>query len=127
MKFKNLIVLGLLILSVLCLSSCSDKVRVVKTHKATTVEEIEGYVTNNQMVTIVTYYDMSDGTYMAEGSDYVYRYILEISKEDGEHRFLVLSSREDITYEQALYNSLTYYKVEYAFKPEEAVLVGMTL
>ena len=76
-----------------------------------------------------TYYELSDGTYMAE--NIVYRYKLEITgRMHGaakDSTFVYLSNVENISFERAWRAAGLSSNSEDYFAPEEAVLVEMNV
>ena len=82
-------------------------------------------ITDVHNATLKTYYELSDGTYMAEGIGY--RYKLEITgRMHGaakDSTFVYLSNLETITFEQAWRAAGLSSNSEDYFAPEEAILV----
>ena len=82
---------------------------------------------NDELVTVVKYYEMSDGTWKTD--DYTYQYRLEITgRMNGavkDSTFVFLSNSKDITFEQAWKASgLSSYLDDY-FKEEDAKFVAV--
>lgn len=112
----------------LILFGCSQKEpSVVKTYEATDAELAEAYVENNELVTLVSYYEMSDGTWRAEGCSYQYR--LEITgrmhNAAKDSTYVYLSNIKDIPFEQAWKASGLSSNTNDYFKEEEAKLVAI--
>ena len=97
---------------------------VVKTYEVT-VPELA--FENDEMVTIVKYYEMSDGTWKTD--EHTYRYRLEITgrmgSADKDSTFVFLSNIKDITFEEAWKASGLSINMEDYFKKEDAVFVAM--
>lgn len=75
---KRIIRITLIILLLLNLSGCSQKEpAVIKTYEETDLESTEENWENNELVTLVRYYEMSDGTWKTD--DHTYQYRLEIT------------------------------------------------
>lgn len=101
---KKIARITLITLMLLSLFGCSQKEpSVVKMYAATDSELVEKCWNNNELVTMVTYYKMSDGTWKTD--TYTYRYRLEITGRMGnaakDSTFVFLSNTKDITFEQA--------------------------
>lgn len=100
-KMINVITIMLLVLT---LFGCSQKEPyVVKTYEETDFALTDEYWENDKLVTMVSYYEMSDGTWKTD--DYTYQYRLELTGRMGnaakDSTFVFLSNTEDITFEQA--------------------------
>ena len=73
---KKLIRTALITLMLLSLPGCSQKEpSVVKIYEVTAPELVQEYWGNDELVTIVKYYEMSDSTWKTD--DYTYQYRLE--------------------------------------------------
>ena len=102
-------------------------VSVIKTYEVTDSAFVEDYLDNDKLVTMVEYYEMSDGTWQADKHTYQYR--LEITGRMNnaakDSTYVYLSNVEEITFDQAwkasgLGSSMTDY-----FDVEDAKLVAM--
>lgn len=82
---------------------------------------------DDELVTIVKYYEMSDGTWKTD--DYTYQYRLEITGRMGtankDTTFVFLSNKKDITFEQAWKASGFSSNMDDYFKEEDAKFVAM--
>jgi len=121
---KRIIPILLITLMLICLFGCSQKApSIVKTYEATSEEES---TTNNESVTMVKYYEMSDGTWKTD--DYTYKYRLEITgrmnASDKDITYVYLSNTEDITFEQAWKASGLSSNMDDYFDVEVAKFVG---
>lgn len=103
---KKYIILFLTLLCLFGLAACSkgkEEPYVVNTFEATPVELIEEYVNDNKEITTTAYYEMSDGTWRTD--EYTYRYKLVVTgrlrNAVADITYVILSNREDITFEQA--------------------------
>ena len=115
----------LITLMLLSLFGCSQKEpSVVKTYEVT---DSELTFENDELVTMVKYYEMSDGTWKTD--DYTYQYILEVTgrmnNADKDSTFVFLSNIKDITFEQAWKASGLSSNMDDYFKEEDAKLVAM--
>lgn len=124
-KIINITLITLLLLSLL---GCSQKdPSVVKTYEVTNSELTEEYWENNELVTMVQYYEMSDGTWKTD--HYTYQYRLEITgRMNGavkDSTFVFLSNIENITFEQAWKASGFSSNMDDYFKEEDAKFVAM--
>ena len=120
---KKIIRITLITIMLFSLFGCSQKEpSVVRTYEVTDSEDA---FENDELVTVVKYYEMSDGTWKTD--DYTYQYRLEITgRMNGavkDSTFVFLSNSKDITFEQAWKASgLGSYLDDY-FKEEDAKFV----
>ena len=124
-SMKKIIRITLITLMLLSLFGCSQKEpSVVKTYEVT---DSELTFENDELVTMVKYYEMSDGTWKTD--DYTYQYILEVTgrmnNADKDSTFVFLSNIKDITFEQAWKASGLSSNMDDYFKEEDAKLVAM--
>lgn len=100
---------------------------VVKTYAATDPELVDAYWESNELVTMVTYYEMSDGTWKTDTC--AYRYRLEITGRNAaavkDSTFVFLSNRTDITFEQAWKASGFSSNTADYFKEKDARFVAL--
>lgn len=100
---------------------------VIKTYEVTGTELIQEYLDNDELLTMVQYYEMSDGTWKTD--NYTYQYRLEITGRMGgavkDSTFVFLSNIEDITFEQAWKASGFSSNMDDYFKEEDAKFVAM--
>lgn len=125
---KKIWKIALITLMLLSLSGCSPKEpSVVKTYEETDSELVEEYFENDELVTLVKYYEMSDGTWKTD--DYTYQYRLEITGRMNnavkDSTFVYLSNIEDISFEQAWKASGFSSNMDDYFKEEEAKFVAV--
>ena len=122
---KKIIRISLITIMLFSLFGCSQKEpSVVRTYEVTDSEDA---FENDELVTVVKYYEMSDGTWKTD--DYTYQYRLEITgRMNGavkDSTFVFLSNSKDITFEQAWKASgLSSYLDDY-FKEEDAKFVAV--
>ena len=112
----------------LSLFGCSQKESsVVKTYDVTDSELAQVYLENNELITIVKYYEMSDGTWKTD--DCTYQYRLEITgrmrNAAKDSTFVFLSNIEDITFEQAWKACGFSSNMDDYFKEEDAKFVAV--
>lgn len=110
---------------VLALVGCSQKEpSVIKTYDVTDSEQA---FDNDALVTMVKYYEMSDGTWKTD--DYTYQYKLEITgrmkNAAKDSTFVFLSNIKDITFEQAWKASGFSSNMDDYFQEEDAIFVAM--
>ena len=122
---KKIIRITLITLMLLSLFGCSQKEpSVVKIYEVT---DSELTFENDELVTMVKYYEMSDGTWKTD--DYTYQYILEVTgrmnNADKDSTFVFLSNIKDITFEQAWKASGLSSNMDDYFKEEDAKFVAM--
>ena len=118
----------LLTVMLISLVGCSQKeASVVKVYEMTDSETIEECVENNEIVTIVKYYEMSDGTWKTD--DYTYQYRVEVTGRMNnaakDSMFVFLSNTKDITFDQAWKASVLSSDIDDYFKEEETKLVAV--
>ena len=122
---KKIIRITLITLMLFSLFGCSRKEpSVVKTYEVT---DSELAFENDELVTMVKYYEMSDGTWKTD--DYTYQYRLEVTgrmnNADKDSTFVFLSNTKDITFEQAWKASGLSSLMDDYFKEEDAKFVAM--
>ena len=127
---KTVIRIILITLMLLSLFGCSQKESsVVKTYEVTDLEFVDGNWENDELVTMVKYYEMSDGTWKTDDDDHTYQYRLEITGRmggaDKDSTFVFLSNIKDITFEQAWKASGFSSNMDDYFKREDARFVAM--
>lgn len=110
------------------LFGCSQKeVSVVKTYDVTDSALTEEHLENNELVTMVKYYEMSNGTWKTD--NYTYQYRIEvtgkINNASKDSTFVFLSNIKDITFEQAWKASGLSSNINDYFKEEDAKLVAI--
>lgn len=118
----------LITLVLLSLFGCSQKEPlIVETYEVTDSELVEEYWENNKLVTMVKYYEMSDGTWKTD--DYTYQYRLEVTgrrnNADKDSTFVFLSNIKDITFEEAWKAIGFSSNMDDYFKKEDAKFVAM--
>ena len=125
---KKIIGITLITLMLFSLFGCSgEELSVVKTYEVTDSEFSKEYLGNDKPVTMVKYYEMSDGTWKTD--DHTYQYRLEVTGRmnhaDKDSTFVFLSNTQDITFEQAWKASGFSSNMDDYFKEEDAKLVAM--
>nr|WP_317363899.1 immunogenic protein [uncultured Blautia sp.] len=125
---KKIVEIILLTVMLLGLFGCSQKeVSVVKTYDVTDSALTEKHLENNELVTMVKYYEMSNGTWKTD--DYTYQYRIEvtgkINNASKDSTFVFLSNIKDITFEQAWKASGLSSNINDYFKEEDAKLVAI--
>lgn len=100
---------------------------VVNTYEETSADLVEEYIENSKIVTMVTYYEMSDGTWKTD--NHTYQYKLELTGRNRaavkDSTYIILSNTDDITFEQAWKASGLSSNMADYFKEEDAVIVGI--
>ena len=125
---KRIIKITLTVLMLLSLFGCSpNEPSVVKVYEVTDSELAEEYFENNKLVTMVKYYEMSDGTWKTD--DYTYQYRVEVTgrmkNADKDSTFVFLSNTKDITFKQAWKASGFSSDMDDYFEEEDAKFVAM--
>lgn len=125
---KKIVEIILVTVMLLGLFGCSQKeVSVVKTYDVTDSALTEKHLENNELVTMVKYYEMSNGTWKTD--DYTYQYRIEvtgkINNASKDSTFVFLSNIKDITFEQAWKASGLSSNINDYFKEEDAKLVAI--
>ncbi len=124
-SMKKIIWMILITLMLLSLLGCSQKEpSVVKIYEIT---DSQLAFTNDELVTMVKYYEMSDGTWRTDTHTYKYR--LEITGRTGgaakDSTFVFLSNLENITFEQAWKASGFSSNMSDYFQEEDAKFVAL--
>lgn len=100
---------------------------VVKTYEVTDAALMDEAQDEDELIVMVKYYEMSDGTWKTD--DYAYQYRLEITGRMGnaekDSTFVFLSNMEEITFEQAWKASGFSSNMDDYFDEEEAKFVAM--
>ena len=101
---------------------------IVRTYEVTDGALSEEYIKNSKLVTLVRYYEMTNGTWRTDDNTYKYR--LEITGRMGggavkDSTFVYLSNIEDISFERAYMAAGLSSNMDDYFDPSEAVLVAM--
>ena len=122
---KKIIRMILITLMLLSLCGCSQKEpSVIKIYEVT---DAELAFKDDELVTMVKYYEMSDGTWKTDTHTYKYR--LEITGRMGgaakDSTFVFLSNLENITFEQAWKASGFSSNMDDYFKEKDAKFVAL--
>lgn len=100
---------------------------VVRTYEVTDGNRAEELIANNQLLTMVRYYEMADGTWKTDECAYKYR--LEITGRMGgavkDSTFVYLSNIEDISFDLAWKAAGLSSSMDDYFDMKDAVLVAM--
>lgn len=119
----------LLLLLILAISGCAknDEVPIVNTFEKTPSEDIERRIENTEGVILETYYEMSDGTWKTDNYAYQYKLMVtgRLHNAVRDTTYTILSSIEDITFEQAWKASGLSSNLNDYFKAEEANFVAI--
>ncbi|MGN0643220.1 MAG: hypothetical protein ACI4JJ_08730 [Huintestinicola sp.] len=120
---KKIVILIMIMTLMIGFSGCSESENdpaVINTFTQTPEDMIEDKMNNSEEVILLSYNEMSDGTWQANG--YSYKYKLEISgrlsNAEKDTTYVILSNIDDITFEQAWKasglssNSSDYFKTE---------------
>lgn len=129
-SMKTIIRVTLITLMILSLFGCSqEEPSLVKTYEVTDTEFVDENSENDEWVTMVKHYEMSDGTWKTDDDEHTYQYRLEITGRmpnvDKDSTFVFLSNIEDITFEQAWKASGFSSNMDDYFKREDARFVAM--
>jgi len=121
---KKIVKITLITLMLFSLFGCAQKEpSVVRTYEVT---DSELTLENDELVTLVKYYEMSDGTWKTDDNTYQYR--LEVTGRLGsanqDTTFVFLSNIKDITFEQAWKASGLSSNMNDYFKAEDAKFVA---
>lgn len=125
---KRIISMVICFTFVLALVGCSQKEpSLVNTYEVTAAELTNEYLDNDKLVTMVKYYEMSDGTWKTD--NYTYKYRLEITGRMNnaakDSTFVFLSNMKDITFEQAWKASGFSSNMDDYYQENDAKLVAM--
>ncbi len=110
-----------------CQSLSPNTVSIIHTYEVSDPDVSEEYFANDKLVTMVRYYEMSDGTWQTD--DHTYQYRLEITGRMGraakDSTFVYLSNLPEITFDQAWKAAGLSSNMNDYFDPADAVLVEM--
>ena len=108
-------------------SNTSADPDIIRTYETTDATLSEEFIEQEKLVTMVRYYEMTDGTWRTDTNTYKYR--LEITGRMGgaakDSTFVYLSNTEDISFERAYMAAGLSSNMDDYFIPAEAVLVAM--
>lgn len=101
---------------------------VVKTYDATPEDKISEYIKNGELCYSSTHYELSDGTWKLKELPYTYKYRLELTgrlhNAVKDSTYIILSNRNDISFEQAWKASGLSSNTEDYFDVKDAIIVG---
>lgn len=110
-----------------CKTLVQRPAEIMNTFEVTDPDLSEEYIKEDKLVTMVRYYEMSDGTWKTDKNSYKYR--LEItgrmSNAAKESTFIYLSNVEEISFERAYMAAGLSSNMDDYFDPKDAVLVAM--
>jgi hypothetical protein len=121
-KMVAFLAAGIMILSSLSmLTACTANSNADSTSQA--VEQ----VTEEEMLTQKTYYELSNHSWRTDEGTYKYKLELsgELPNTNSRANFIVLANKEEIAFEEALAASGLSSSTQEYFKPEEAVIVAL--
>ncbi len=125
---KKLIIL-FTITFVVCLWSCSQSEKtpyVIRTYEATSPEYFAECVENSREITLLTYHEMSDGTWKV--NDEFYEYKLEIlgtlNNGTQECTYIILSNTENVKFDSVSKLSGLSSLIYDCYRIENAIIVG---
>lgn len=127
-RILSVLLYTLLLLFLFLLTSCSS-VNIVETFEETDNSLMEEYINNSDFYNLKTYYKLSDNTYKIEGSDIIYKYKIELkgfATDEKNIIFIVLSNREDLTFEEVMIHSGLLSDSASYFTEKDAVVVAFT-
>ena len=122
---KKAIRLLLITFILLTLSACTPKEpTIVKTYKVTT-EEVD--FSNDELITLVEYHEMSDGTWKAGEHTYKYRLVIigRMPNAVKDTTYVFLSNIEEISFQKAMMASGLSSNMDDYFKPDVAMFVAL--
>ncbi|MCI8859099.1 MAG: immunogenic protein [Lachnospiraceae bacterium] len=100
---------------------------IVNTYEETSADLMEEYLESSKIITTVTYYEMSDGTWKTDSHTYQYKLELtgRMHAAAKDSTYIILSNTDDITFDQAWKASGLSSNLDDYFKEEDAVIVGI--
>lgn len=127
MKKVFLLILAAAMALALCGCAQSGEPDVKSTFEETPTGLIEKYTESGREVTLRTYYELSDGTWKADGNVYKHKLVLtgRLSNAVRDITYTILSNMEDITFDQAWKASGLSSNTEDYFDIEDAVFVAI--
>ena len=121
------VLLGLAVILLFLAGCAKENIYIVKTYEATDPDLYESYIHEGRVVTTDEYYELSDGSFRTEdGKVYKYRLVIEgrMHAAVRDSVFVILSNREDITFDMAWKASGFSSNLDDYFDPDEAIIVG---
>ena len=127
---KKITILLFLLICMLGLLGCTPnkgEPYVVNTYEETSADLVEEYTENSEIITMVTYYEMSDSTWKTDSHTYQYKLELtgRMHAAAKDSTYIILSNTDDITFDQAWKASGLSSNLDDYFKEEDAVIVGI--
>lgn len=113
-------------LIVICLASCgNNEIVIVSTYDKTAPEQMEELLDNDQFITLIPYYEMSDGTWKTDEYTYKYRLLISgrLSEKGKDFSYIYLSNIEEISFDQAWMATMSS-NMDDRFDKEDAVWVA---
>ncbi|RRD94161.1 hypothetical protein EII17_09375 [Clostridiales bacterium COT073_COT-073] len=112
------------------ISGCTQEEKeatIINTYEKTSENEIEKNIDNAEQIIMVTYYEMSDGTWKTDDYNYQYKLVLtgRIKSAVKDTCYTILSNQKSITFDMAVKASGFSSNIEDYFKEEDAVIVAI--
>ena len=100
---------------------------IVKTYAESPAEEIDSYFEEGEIFTYVKHYQLSDGSWMTDEYNYKYKFELKgrLNNAVKDSTYVVLSNRDDITFDMAWKASGLSSNSEDYWSPEESIIVAI--
>ena len=121
--------IALVLLLLFSFSACTQQEapHVVKTYEQTPIEQLEEVFDRGEIVTRAAYCEMSDGTWRSGEYTYVHRLVItgRMHNAAKDSTYVILSNRDDITFDMAWKASGLSSNMNDYFKPEDAIIVGI--
>lgn len=127
MKKVFLLVLAFAMALALCGCAVDEEPAVRNTFEETPPELSSEYTENYREITLKTYYELSDGTWKADGNVYKHKLVLtgRLNNAVRDITYTILSNMEDITFDQAWKASGLSSNSEDYFDVKDAVFVAI--
>ncbi len=125
-KIMTLIFIWLCVAGIVGCSPSKIEPYIVNTYEETSADLMEEYLESSKIITTVTYYEMSDGTWKTDSHTYQYKLELtgRMHAAVKDSTYIILSNTDDITFDQAWKASGLSSNMADYFKEKDAVIVG---
>ena len=106
----------------------TDKVYIVKTYIESPSSEMQNYLNDGKIFTMVKHYQLSDGTWKTDEHTYKYKLIIKGRMHNAakDSTYEILSNRDDITFDMAWKAAGYSSNKDDYFMPEDAIIVGIS-
>ncbi len=127
-KYVIIVLLIILISGVVSCAKLRSSPYIVNTYEKTPTDQINQLIDSESIIR-KTYYELSDGTWKTEGHIYKYKLVISgrLHSAVKDNTYVILSNRNDITFDEAWKASGLSSNTNDYFKPEDAIIVEVSI